>query len=77
MARRSAAQTHTAAHYAPTGRYPVYELDSDETPYQRFIREQILSPQYLGGNINIVLSMTLFLGGVFAVRSWGEILVIA
>ena len=78
MARRSAAQSQTASHFPPTGgRYSAYEIDSDETALQRFMREQIWNPQYLPGNISIAMSLGLFVGGILAVRKWGDLLVLA
>ena len=41
----------------------------------RFIQTQILAPEKLAGNMNIVTAVTMFLGGIFAVRTWGDLMI--
>lgn len=48
--------------------------DPNESGFSRFLREQVWSPEKLAGNINIVTSLTLFFGSIFAVRTWGDLL---
>lgn len=73
MARRSAPPGSGPSYMAPTygggprGRLP----DPNESWVSRFYREQIVAPQYLAGNLSILASVTLFAGGIAAVRQWG------
>ena len=50
------------------------KLKTDWNSY-RFIQTQILAPEKLPGNVNIVTAVTMFLGGIFAVRTWGELMI--
>ena len=81
MARRSAPPGSGPAYMAPTyaaggagarGRLP----DPNESAVGRFWREQIMSPQFLPGNLSILTATALFAGGVFATRQWGDILTV-
>ena len=79
MARRAAASGPSQAAF-PTS-HPAFGAkrvhggpDVDESWFQSFLRDQILSPQYLPGNLNILTSVTLFAGGIFALRKWGDVL---
>ncbi|KAL0567830.1 hypothetical protein V5O48_014163 [Marasmius crinis-equi] len=78
MARRS----------APPGSGPAYVpknaalhgsrrqlVDPDESSFSRFLREEVYAPEKLPGNISILTGVGLFLGGVVAVRTWGDILI--
>jgi hypothetical protein len=49
--------------------------DPNETAFSRFMREEIWSPEKLPGNVNIAVSLTLFFGGIAAIRSWGDLLI--
>ena len=60
--------------YGAFGAKRVHGPDADDSWFQTFVREQILAPQYLPGNLNIVASVALFAGGVFALRKWGDVL---
>ncbi|GJJ08909.1 hypothetical protein Clacol_003129 [Clathrus columnatus] len=76
MARRSA-PPHSGPSYLPPiyatpGRAPV---DPNESKFQRFLREQVFSPDKLPGNLNIITSSLLFLGGIVVMRSFGEAIV--
>ncbi|KAL5518368.1 hypothetical protein ACEPAH_50 [Sanghuangporus vaninii] len=37
-----------------------------ESAFSRFFREEIVAPQYIAGNINILTSIAIFAAGVFA-----------
>jgi hypothetical protein len=47
----------------------------DETHFSRFIREEIMAPEKLPGNVNILASLTLFFGSIVAIRMWGDLLI--
>jgi len=49
--------------------------DPNESGFSRFLREEIWAPEKLPGNVNILVSLTLFLGGIAATRTWGELLI--
>ncbi|KAF9266445.1 hypothetical protein L218DRAFT_896477 [Marasmius fiardii PR-910] len=78
MARRS----------APPGSGPAYVpknaalhpsrrqiVDSDESAFSRFLREEIYAPEKLPGNISLLTGVGVFLGGVVVVRTWGDLLI--
>ncbi|OCB89509.1 hypothetical protein A7U60_g3304 [Sanghuangporus baumii] len=39
----------------------------DGSAFSRFFREEIVAPQYIAGNINILTSIAIFAAGVFAI----------
>lgn len=41
----------------------------------RFLRNEIWAADKLPGNINILTGLTLFFGGIAAVRTWGELMI--
>jgi hypothetical protein len=71
MARR-AAPPHQPAYL--TGR-PGPAHDPNEGFFSRFLREQIFAPDKLPGNISLVTGVSVFVGGIVAVRTWGEMMV--
>ncbi|TDL22437.1 hypothetical protein BD410DRAFT_262122 [Rickenella mellea] len=76
MARRAAQAGPSTAYISPahiSGRHE--SVDPNETTISRFIREEIVAPQHLPGNVNIVAALCLFVGGIVAVRQFGDILV--
>lgn len=50
-------------------------IDPNESAYSRFMREEILAPQKLAGNISIITGVAVFAAGIFTARAWGDILV--
>ncbi|KAH7097086.1 hypothetical protein BKA62DRAFT_717508 [Auriculariales sp. MPI-PUGE-AT-0066] len=72
MARRSA-PPHSAPAYV-TRPSPV-QPPKNENAVQRFIREEILSPEHLAGNITIATGVGLFVAGIAIVRTWGELMI--
>ena len=81
MARRSAPPGSGPAYMQPSfGGAPRGRLHDvkpeNESALSRFYREQIVSPQYLPGNISILTSVAVFAAGVFAVRQWGDVLTV-
>ncbi|KAI5119218.1 hypothetical protein M0805_007729 [Coniferiporia weirii] len=78
MARRSAppgsGPSYMAPSYgsAPRGRLP----DPNESWFSRVFREEIIAPQHLPGNISILTSTALFMGGIVALRQWGDVLTV-
>lgn len=77
MARRAAASGPVPSFASASGP-PTYGgkrlggPDSDESWLGSFLREQIFHPQYVQGNFNILVSVGMFAGGVFALRKWGD-----
>jgi len=41
----------------------------------RFLHNEILASEKLQGNISILTGVTLFFGGIAAVRTWGELMI--
>ncbi|KAJ3813826.1 hypothetical protein F5876DRAFT_34323 [Lentinula aff. lateritia] len=79
MARRAATSLSTAP--APSflsksqpGRRGQL-TDPNESAFSRFLREEVFAPEKLPGNISMVTGLGLFVGGILAVRSWGDLLI--
>ncbi|KAH7908140.1 hypothetical protein BJ138DRAFT_1128688 [Hygrophoropsis aurantiaca] len=75
MARRAPANAAPALFSAPQPRRAIH--DPNESAFSRFMREQILSPEKLPGNISIATGVAVFASGVFIARTWGDLLVAA
>ncbi|KAL1664518.1 hypothetical protein GGG16DRAFT_115245 [Schizophyllum commune] len=70
MARRSAPPNSGPAYI---GRIPAAGGPADDgNAFTNFIREEITSPEKIAGNLSILTGVTVFLAGIFAVRTWGE-----
>ncbi|KAF8067024.1 hypothetical protein FPV67DRAFT_1497596 [Lyophyllum atratum] len=50
-------------------------VDEDQSAFSRFIQNEILAPEKLPGNLNMLTGVTMFVGGILAVRTWGELMV--
>ncbi|KIK97588.1 hypothetical protein PAXRUDRAFT_31709 [Paxillus rubicundulus Ve08.2h10] len=72
MSRRAPPQS-AALFGAPPPRRAI--SDPNESTFSRFMREQVWAPEKLSGNISILTGVGMFAAGVFAARSWGDILV--
>ncbi|KIJ15821.1 hypothetical protein PAXINDRAFT_76614 [Paxillus involutus ATCC 200175] len=72
MSRRAPPQS-AALFGAPPPRRAIN--DPNESAFSRFVREQVWAPEKLPGNISILTGVGMFAAGVFAARSWGDILV--
>ncbi|KAF5309476.1 hypothetical protein D9619_012361 [Psilocybe cf. subviscida] len=70
MARRSAPSAQPA--YLSAGR--TLE-DPNESAFSKFLRTEVYAPEKLPGNISVATAVGLFLGGIVAIRTWGEIIV--
>jgi hypothetical protein len=76
MARRAAAGPSYAPHPIHPRRAAVEDKDTKvETPYEKFMREEIWDPEKKAGNLNIVAGLGLFVGGIVAVRTWGDLMI--
>ncbi|KAG6334859.1 hypothetical protein ID866_4235 [Astraeus odoratus] len=73
MARRAPQNATPGLFGAPPPRRAIH--DPNESAFSRFIREEIWAPEKLPGNIGIVTGVAVFAAGVFAARTWGDILV--
>lgn len=74
MARRAAPPGAGPAYYsgAPTrGHLP----DPNESAIAAFLREEIFAPEKLPGNLSIVTGVAVFLGGIAAIRTWGDLMI--
>ncbi|KAF8132865.1 hypothetical protein JVT61DRAFT_11195 [Boletus reticuloceps] len=49
--------------------------DPNESAFSWFIREEVLAPEKLVGNISIFTAVGVFAAGVFAARTWGDLIV--
>lgn len=77
MARRSAPPNSGPAYLssytnAPAGRRQLQ--DPNESGFSRFVREQILAPEKLAGNINILTGVGVFVAGIVVARTMGDLL---
>ncbi|KAE9395539.1 hypothetical protein BT96DRAFT_754542, partial [Gymnopus androsaceus JB14] len=50
-------------------------VDPNESSFSRFLREEVFAPEKLPGNISMLTGVGLFVGGVVAVRTWGDLLI--
>ncbi|PBK63461.1 hypothetical protein ARMSODRAFT_979866 [Armillaria solidipes] len=77
MARRSAPPNSGPA-YIPKNQHVQRRAihDPNESAFTRFLREEIYAPEKLPGNISIVVGVSTFIGGILAVRTWGEYMVL-
>ncbi|KAI0033625.1 hypothetical protein K488DRAFT_47304 [Vararia minispora EC-137] len=76
MARRAAPPGSGPSYYTPAPAGLNRSLaDPNESFFSRFLREQILAPEKLPGNLSIATGLGVFLGGIFVVRRWGQLLV--
>ncbi|KII83951.1 hypothetical protein PLICRDRAFT_168482 [Plicaturopsis crispa FD-325 SS-3] len=77
MARRSAppnsGPAYLAPHHAHGGRRQLN--DPNESAFSRFLREQLWAPEKLPGNIQIATAVSVFVGGIFVARRWGDLMV--
>ena len=71
MARRGAAPNSGPAYYSGRDSLPP----ANESGFSAFLREQVFAPDKLPGNINILTGAALFFGGIFAMRTWGELMI--
>ncbi|KZT08866.1 uncharacterized protein LAESUDRAFT_723185 [Laetiporus sulphureus 93-53] len=74
MARRSAPPGSGPAYYSGVpqrGRL----ADPNESAFSAFMREEIFAPEKLPGNLSILVGLSVFLGGIAAIRTWGELMI--
>lgn len=74
MARR-AAPPHAGPAYYGSAPSRGALADPNESRFSVFLREEIFSPEKLPGNISILTGVTVFLGGIAAMRTWGELMI--
>ncbi|KAF4585181.1 hypothetical protein EYR40_002018 [Pleurotus pulmonarius] len=74
MARRGA-PANAVPSFAPQIQPRRAAHDPDESAFSRFLREQIWAPEKLSGNISIVTGVGMFIGGIVAVRTWGDLMI--
>ena len=74
MARRAAPPGAGPAFYSGAP-HRAYLPAPDESTFSRFMREEIFSPEKLPGNIGIVTGVAMFLGGIAAIRTWGDLMI--
>ncbi|KAF5346498.1 hypothetical protein D9756_010043 [Leucocoprinus leucothites] len=75
MARRSAPSAQPSYLPHPLSAPKRSLNDPNESAFSRFLRTEIWAPEKLPGNINILTGVTLFFGGIAAVRTWGELMI--
>ncbi|KAI0319893.1 hypothetical protein OF83DRAFT_1054192 [Amylostereum chailletii] len=75
MARRAAPPGSGPAYFNPSQLSRGQLYDPNESAFSRFLREQVFSPEKLPGNLNIVTGLGVFIGGIFVMRRWGEMMV--
>ncbi|KAF7368776.1 ATP-dependent RNA helicase MRH4, mitochondrial [Mycena venus] len=75
MARRSAPPNSGPAYIAPSQSQRRTLADPHESAFSRFLREEILAPEKRPGNLSLLTGIGMFVGGIMAVRTWGEMMV--
>ncbi|KAG5644464.1 hypothetical protein DXG03_008364 [Asterophora parasitica] len=76
MARRSAPPSGPSYVPHPSQRRAVGGIhDEDQSAFSRFIQNEIFAPEKISGNINLVTGLTMFVGGILAVRTWGDLMI--
>ncbi|KAI6038544.1 hypothetical protein EDC04DRAFT_1951321 [Pisolithus marmoratus] len=73
MSRRAAPQNSVPSLFGAPPRRAIH--DPNESALSRFMRDEIFAPEKVPGNISIVTGVVVFVAGVFAARTWGDILV--
>jgi hypothetical protein len=49
--------------------------DPNESAFSRFLREEVWAPDKMSGNLSIMTGIGMFIGGIVAVRTWGELMI--
>ncbi|KAG6810842.1 hypothetical protein H0H92_010107 [Tricholoma furcatifolium] len=75
MARRSAPASSPSYVPHPSQRRAVTGHDEDQSALSRFLEQEIFAPEKLPGNLNMLTGLTMFIGGIVAVRTWGEFMI--
>ncbi|KAG6916501.1 hypothetical protein DXG01_006500 [Tephrocybe rancida] len=77
MARRSAPPSSAPSYVPhPSQRRAVGGgRDADQSAFSKFLDAEIFAPEKLPGNLNLLTGLTMFFGGIFAVRAWGELMI--
>ncbi|KAG5353017.1 hypothetical protein E4T56_gene13515 [Termitomyces sp. T112] len=75
MARRSAPGSVPSYMPHPSQRRTVGAHDEDQSAFSRFLQTELFAPEKLPGNINLLVGVTMFFGGILAVRTWGELMI--
>ncbi|KJA17643.1 hypothetical protein HYPSUDRAFT_146161 [Hypholoma sublateritium FD-334 SS-4] len=73
MARRSAPSAQPS--YLPHAQHDHHLTDSNESAFSKFLRTEVFAPEKLPGNISIGSAVGLFIGGIIAMRTWGDLMV--
>ncbi|KAF9463787.1 hypothetical protein BDZ94DRAFT_1308496 [Collybia nuda] len=78
MARRSAPPSSGPSYVPhPSQRRAALggAVSEDQSAFSRFLQTQVFSPEKLPGNLNILTGVAMFIGGIAAARTWGELMV--
>ncbi|TFL00365.1 hypothetical protein BDV98DRAFT_509103 [Pterulicium gracile] len=76
MSRRAApASSGFLPSSGPSARRVGPASTANESFITRFFREEIFAPEKIPGNLSVAVAVTMFVGGVSAVRTWGEMMV--
>ncbi|KAF9472644.1 hypothetical protein BDN70DRAFT_447116 [Pholiota conissans] len=74
MARRSAPSAQPS--YLTHSHHDHKSLhDSNESAFSKFLRTEVFAPEKLPGNISIASAVGVFVGGIIAIRTWGDLMV--
>ncbi|KAI0684097.1 hypothetical protein BC835DRAFT_1391581 [Cytidiella melzeri] len=74
MARRAAPPHAGPAYYS--GAPPRGALaDPNESFFSAFLKEEVFAPEKLPGNLSILTGVAVFLGGIAAIRTFGEFMI--
>ncbi|KAF8154904.1 hypothetical protein B0H34DRAFT_542783 [Crassisporium funariophilum] len=74
MARRAAPSAQPS--YLPHPQHNQRGLaDPNESAFSRFLRTEVFAPEKMPGNISVATALSLFVGGIVAVRTWGDLMI--
>ncbi|KAI0344297.1 hypothetical protein BDW22DRAFT_1392759 [Trametopsis cervina] len=74
MARRAAPPNAGPPYYSGAPSRGAL-ADPNDSAFSTFLREEIFSPEKLPGNLSILTGVAVFLGGVAAIRTFGEFMI--
>jgi len=75
MARRGAPANSGPAYISQSQSQRRTLADPDESAFARFLREEIFAADKRSGNLSLLTGVGMFVGGILAVRTWGDMMV--
>ncbi|KAF8218011.1 hypothetical protein K438DRAFT_1702570 [Mycena galopus ATCC 62051] len=75
MARRAAPPNSGPAYIQQSQSQRRTVADPHESAFSRFLREEIFAREKIDGNLSLLTGVGMFVGGILAVRTWGDMMV--